>query len=163
YYSGALALIGRDAGGTQTLDSPILIRTADIDAAGRLRVGGGATLVRHSDPHGEVAETPAKAAGVLAALGVRPGPQRAERGPRPGGCRRGARTEVASTALAGRRVGRGASVRSRPPRVRRSAPRPCAPHLLVGRVPGARVERGRAGAGDRPQGCAVPGRSGAHR
>ena len=33
YYAGALALIGRDAGGAQTLDSPILIRTADIDAA----------------------------------------------------------------------------------------------------------------------------------
>ncbi|CAM5293021.1 anthranilate synthase OS=Streptomyces violarus OX=67380 GN=FHS41_005796 PE=4 SV=1 [Streptomyces violarus] len=33
----------------------------------------GATLVRGSDPAGEVAETHAKAAGVLAALGVRPG------------------------------------------------------------------------------------------
>ncbi|WP_329116081.1 anthranilate synthase family protein [Streptomyces sp. NBC_01465] len=73
YYAGALALIGRDAGGAQTLDSPILIRTADISAEGRLRVPVGATLVRHSDPAGEVAETHAKAAGVLAALGVRPG------------------------------------------------------------------------------------------
>ncbi|CAL9587388.1 anthranilate synthase family protein [Streptomyces sp. enrichment culture] len=73
YYAGALALIGRDEGGAQTLDSPILIRTADIDAAGRLRVPVGATLVRGSDPAGEVAETHAKAAGVLAALGVRPG------------------------------------------------------------------------------------------
>ncbi|MFI1418087.1 anthranilate synthase family protein [Streptomyces sp. NPDC020731] len=72
YYAGALALIGRDEGGAQTLDSPILIRTADIDAAGRLRVPVGATLVRGSDPAGEVAETHAKAAGVLAALGVRP-------------------------------------------------------------------------------------------
>ncbi|MEV5436411.1 anthranilate synthase family protein [Streptomyces sp. NPDC052682] len=71
YYAGALALLGRDAGGAQTLDSPILIRTADIDAAGRLRVPVGATLVRGSDPAGEVAETHAKAAGVLAALGVR--------------------------------------------------------------------------------------------
>ncbi|MCF3965345.1 anthranilate synthase family protein [Streptomyces fuscigenes] len=71
YYGGALALLGRDAGGAQSLDSPILIRTADIDAAsGALRVGVGATLVRHSDPAGEVAETHAKAAGVLAALGV---------------------------------------------------------------------------------------------
>ncbi|UYQ61656.1 anthranilate synthase family protein [Streptomyces peucetius] len=76
YYAGALALIGQDAGGAQTLDSPILIRTADIDAAGTLRVPVGATLVRHSDPAGEVAETHAKAAGVLAALGVRPGPTR---------------------------------------------------------------------------------------
>ncbi|KUM82119.1 anthranilate synthase family protein [Streptomyces curacoi] len=72
YYAGALALVGRDAGGSQTLDSPILIRTADIDAAGRLRVPVGATLVRGSDPASEVAETHAKAAGVLAALGVRP-------------------------------------------------------------------------------------------
>ncbi|MFF5341317.1 anthranilate synthase family protein [Streptomyces althioticus] len=78
YYAGALALIGRDEGGAQTLDSPILIRTADIDAAGRLRVPVGATLVRGSDPAGEVAETHAKAAGVLTALGVRPGRPRAE-------------------------------------------------------------------------------------
>jgi phenazine biosynthesis protein phzE len=78
YYAGALALLGRDSGGAQTLDSPILIRTADIDAGGRLRVPVGATLVRGSDPAGEVAETHAKAAGVLAALGVRPGRPREE-------------------------------------------------------------------------------------
>ncbi|WP_419994221.1 anthranilate synthase family protein [Streptomyces boninensis] len=71
YYSGALALFGRDTGGAQTLDSPILLRTADIAADGRLRVGVGATLVRGSSPAGEVAETHAKAAGVLTALGVR--------------------------------------------------------------------------------------------
>ncbi|MDX3852897.1 anthranilate synthase family protein [Streptomyces sp. AK02-01A] len=80
YYAGALALIGRDAGGAGTLDSPILIRTADIDREGGLRVAVGATLVRHSDPAGEVAETHAKAAGVLAALGVRPGRPRDESG-----------------------------------------------------------------------------------
>ncbi|MGV9338226.1 chorismate-binding protein [Streptomyces sp. NPDC003688] len=79
YYAGALALLGRDAGGARTLDSPILIRTADIAADGRLSVPVGATLVRGSDPAGEVAETHAKAAGVLAALGVRPGRPRAER------------------------------------------------------------------------------------
>ncbi|MFF0555033.1 anthranilate synthase family protein [Streptomyces sp. NPDC004266] len=73
YYAGALALLGTDASGAQTLDSPILIRTADIAADGRLRVPVGATLVRHSDPEGEVAETHAKAAGVLTALGVREG------------------------------------------------------------------------------------------
>ncbi|MFJ7265825.1 anthranilate synthase family protein [Streptomyces sp. NPDC099050] len=72
YYAGALALLGLDASGAQTLDSPILIRTADIAPDGALRVPVGATLVRHSDPAGEVAETHAKAAGVLAALGVRP-------------------------------------------------------------------------------------------
>jgi phenazine biosynthesis protein phzE len=73
YYAGALALLGTDDNGVQTLDSPILIRTADISADGGLRVPVGATLVRHSDPAGEVAETHAKAAGVLTALGVREG------------------------------------------------------------------------------------------
>ncbi|MGW2176984.1 anthranilate synthase family protein [Streptomyces sp. NPDC001732] len=78
YYAGALALLRQEPGGAQTLDSPILIRTADISADGQLRVPVGATLVRHSDPDGEVAETHAKAAGVLAALGVRPGRPRDE-------------------------------------------------------------------------------------
>ncbi|MGW7420955.1 anthranilate synthase family protein [Streptomyces sp. NPDC054813] len=82
YYAGALALLGRDSGGAQTLDSPILIRTADISSEGRLRVPVGATLVRGSDPAGEVEETHAKAAGVLAALGVRPARLRTE-GTRP--------------------------------------------------------------------------------
>ncbi|PYC87795.1 phenazine-specific anthranilate synthase component I [Streptomyces tateyamensis] len=85
YYSGALALIGRSAGGGQLLDSPICIRTADIDPAdGSLVVRVGATLVRHSDPDSEVAETHAKAAGVLAAIGARPAPARsgAAQGPR---------------------------------------------------------------------------------
>lgn len=75
YYGGVAALIGRDAAGAHTLDSAILIRTADImasetDGTGHVRVGVGATLVRHSDPHAEVAETHTKAAGVLAALGA---------------------------------------------------------------------------------------------
>ncbi|WP_407566547.1 anthranilate synthase family protein [Streptomyces sp. 184] len=83
YYAGALALLGRDAGGAQTLDSPILIRTADIGADGLLRVPVGATLVRGSRPADEVAETHAKAAGVLAALGVRPAPARPAGGARP--------------------------------------------------------------------------------
>ncbi|MEU7620216.1 anthranilate synthase family protein [Micromonospora rifamycinica] len=81
YYSGVLALLGRDAEGRQTLDAPILIRTAEISPAGRLRVPVGATLVRHSTAAGEVAETHAKAAGVLAALGL--GPQAAAAGPYP--------------------------------------------------------------------------------
>ncbi len=90
YYAGALALIGRDAGGAQTLDSPILIRTADIAPDGALRVPVGATLVRHSDPYAEVAETHAKAAGVLTALGVRRPPALApRRRARPGRPRRG--------------------------------------------------------------------------
>lgn len=82
YYAGALALLRQGPDGAQTLDSPILIRTADISPGGELRVPVGATLVRHSDPESEVAETHAKAAGVLTALGVRPGRPRAE-GSRP--------------------------------------------------------------------------------
>jgi len=63
YYGGVLALIQHG-----TLDSALLIRTADIDAAGRVEIGVGATLVRHSDPAVEAAETKAKAAALLAAL-----------------------------------------------------------------------------------------------
>lgn len=68
YYSGVAALIGRDDQGARALDSCILIRTADIDSVGRVEIGVGATLVRHSDPASEAAETRAKAAGLLAAL-----------------------------------------------------------------------------------------------
>jgi phenazine biosynthesis protein phzE len=78
YYSGVAALIGRDRAGRRTLDSSILIRTADIDAAGRVRIGVGATLVRHSDPASEVAETTAKAAGLLEALCAEPPEQLAD-------------------------------------------------------------------------------------
>ncbi|MEU1409421.1 anthranilate synthase family protein [Streptomyces sp. NPDC005728] len=68
YYSGVAALISRDGNGGRSLDSAILIRTADIDEGGRVRIGVGATLVRHSDPEAEAAETRAKAAGLIAAL-----------------------------------------------------------------------------------------------
>ncbi|GGS56230.1 anthranilate synthase family protein [Actinokineospora fastidiosa] len=67
YYSGVAALIGRDADGP-TLDSAILIRTAEIAEDGAVRVGVGATLVRHSDPASEAAETRTKVAGLLGAL-----------------------------------------------------------------------------------------------
>ncbi|MFG2039759.1 anthranilate synthase family protein [Dactylosporangium sp. NPDC048998] len=72
YYAGVAALIGRDAGGGWAMDSAILIRTADIDAGGRLRIGVGATVVRHSDPASEAAETTAKVAGLLGALNAAP-------------------------------------------------------------------------------------------
>jgi phenazine biosynthesis protein phzE len=75
YYSGVAALIGRDAGGARTLDSAILIRTADIDAAGRVRIAAGATLVRHSDPDSEAAETRTKVSGLLSALEADEGPR----------------------------------------------------------------------------------------
>ncbi|MBB0231496.1 chorismate-binding protein [Streptomyces calidiresistens] len=74
YYAGALALLGHDRAGGQSLDSPILIRTLDIARDGRLALPVGATLVRDSDPAGEVAETRAKAGAVLTALGVRAAP-----------------------------------------------------------------------------------------
>ncbi|PYC76145.1 chorismate-binding protein [Micromonospora arborensis] len=81
YYAGVLALLGHDETGRQTLDAPILIRTAEILPTGRLRVPVGATLVRHSTAAGEVAETHAKAAGVLAALGLGPAAPAGGRGP----------------------------------------------------------------------------------
>ena len=72
YYGAALALLGRDAQGHQTADSPIVIRSADVSLAGELRVTAGATLVRDSDPDYEVAETHAKAGGILSAFGLVP-------------------------------------------------------------------------------------------
>lgn len=85
YYSGVAALFtphppaagerpGQEDGPTHDLDAPILIRTAYL-VDGRLRVPVGATLVRHSDPYGEVSETHGKAAGVLGAIGAVPRPQ----------------------------------------------------------------------------------------
>ena len=72
YYGAALALLGHDASGRQTADSPIVIRTADIGLDGSLTVTAGATLVRDSDPDYEVAETHAKAGGILTAFGLVP-------------------------------------------------------------------------------------------
>ena len=83
YYAGVLALLGHDDAGRQTLDAPILIRTAEISPDGELRVPVGATLVRHSTAAGEVAETHAKAAGVLAALGLGPQAPTPGSGPAP--------------------------------------------------------------------------------
>ncbi|ROR92761.1 anthranilate synthase family protein [Nocardioides aurantiacus] len=73
YYAGALALLGRDEEGAPTADSPIVIRTADVSADGHLKVTAGATLVRDSEPDYEVAETHAKAGGILSAFGLAPG------------------------------------------------------------------------------------------
>src|SRR4051794_37683510 len=75
YYGAALAIFGRDDDGAPVVDSPIVIRTADVGLDGRLTVTAGATLVRDSDPAYEVAETRAKAGGILAAFGlVEPAP-----------------------------------------------------------------------------------------
>ncbi len=69
YYSGVAALFTPHPAGGHDLDAPILIRTAYL-VDGTLRVPVGATLVRHSDPDGEVGETHGKAAGVLGAIGA---------------------------------------------------------------------------------------------
>jgi len=70
YYGAVMALLGRDADGAPTADAPILIRTADVSLDGELKVTAGATLVRDSDAAYEVAETHAKAAGILSAFGL---------------------------------------------------------------------------------------------
>ncbi len=72
YYGAALALLGRDRQGRPTADSPIVIRTADVSPGGALKVTAGATLVRDSKASYEVAETHAKAAGILTAFGLVP-------------------------------------------------------------------------------------------
>jgi len=72
YYGAVLALLGRDLDGEPTVDAPIVLRTADVGVDGRLRVTAGATLVRDSQPRSEVAETHAKAAGILSAFGLVP-------------------------------------------------------------------------------------------
>lgn len=69
YYSGVAALFSPNAESGHDLDAPILIRTVYVKD-GSLSVPVGATLVRHSDPHGEVSETHGKAAGVLGAIGA---------------------------------------------------------------------------------------------
>ncbi len=74
YYGAVMALLGRDVSGAATADAPILLRTADVSVSGDLRVTAGATLVRDSDPEYEVAETHAKAAGILTAFGLVPAP-----------------------------------------------------------------------------------------
>lgn len=83
YYSGFLALFEpagahdpaeptASGAARYSLDAPILIRTAYLHDGGRVSVPAGATLVRHSVPEHEVAETRAKASGVLASLGLVP-------------------------------------------------------------------------------------------
>ncbi|WP_413760818.1 anthranilate synthase family protein [Streptomyces sp. MMBL 11-3] len=103
YYAGVVALLGRDAGGLRRLDSAILIRTADIDRTGRLRLGVGSTLVRDSDPRAEAEETRAKASGLLAALYADPGTGADPARPAVGVPRLGDLPEVAG-ALAARNV-----------------------------------------------------------
>jgi phenazine biosynthesis protein phzE len=70
YYAAVAALIGHDEDGRAVADAPILIRTADVDLEGNLKVTAGATLVRDSDAMYETKETWAKASGILSAFGL---------------------------------------------------------------------------------------------
>lgn len=112
YYAGAVALFGRDPDGRSRLDSAIAIRTADIDAAGRLRLDVGATVVRHSQPSAEAAETAAKAATMLAAFTGERGRRDADAPGSPAGLDRGSEPQWADhprvrAALRGRGAGLG--------------------------------------------------------
>lgn len=68
YYAGIVSLIGRETDGEPVLDSAIVIRTAEIDPLGGMRLDVGATIVRHSDPRREAEETRTKAATLLGVL-----------------------------------------------------------------------------------------------
>ncbi len=68
YYSGVIGLVGSDDDGRRSLDSAILIRTADISPGGDVRLAAGSTIVRESAPLSEAAETTAKVSAVLKSL-----------------------------------------------------------------------------------------------
>lgn len=65
YYGSALLLLGRDEEGNDVLDSPITIRTAEIDKDGTVKIGAGATLVKDSVPSEELKETDAKSRALM--------------------------------------------------------------------------------------------------
>ncbi|MFH1564590.1 MAG: chorismate-binding protein [bacterium] len=65
YYGSALVLIGKDDNGGDILDSPITIRTFEIDMDGNVLLRVGATLVRDSVPELEVEETKSKIQAML--------------------------------------------------------------------------------------------------
>lgn len=68
YYGSGLMLVGRDADGSDYLDSPITIRTLEIDNDGHFSFSTGATLVKDSVPAEEVRETAAKSRAILRPL-----------------------------------------------------------------------------------------------
>ncbi len=70
YYAGVAALIEKETDGNYSLDSTILIRTADINNNGQAKISVGSTIVRHSDSNAEAAETSAKANALLQALNI---------------------------------------------------------------------------------------------
>lgn len=68
YYGSAMMLLGRDEQGDDFLDSPITIRTVEVDPAGKMQFSVGATLVKDSEPEEEVRETWAKGAAILSSI-----------------------------------------------------------------------------------------------
>lgn len=68
YYGSGMLLVGRDPDGSDYLDSPITIRTLEIDLGGNLHFSTGATLVKDSVPEEEVLETVAKSKAILSPL-----------------------------------------------------------------------------------------------
>ncbi len=70
YYGGAIALLRASPAGTTALDSAIMIRSAEVDRDGALRVDVGATLVRDSRPDAEVSETWTKVDALLRVIGT---------------------------------------------------------------------------------------------
>ena len=99
YYAGVLALLGHDEQGRQTLDAPILIRTAEISPDGRAAGAGrrhaGAALDRRrrggrDARQGRRACWPRSGCGPDAPAPA-PEPRRARR--RPGGTRRAGRPQ----------------------------------------------------------------------
>lgn len=69
YYSGVIGLIGKK-NNEHVIDSSIIIRTADINKRGKMKISVGATLVMGSNPADEASETRTKLSSLLSALGV---------------------------------------------------------------------------------------------
>lgn len=68
YYGSGMMLVGRVPDGSDYLDSPITIRTLEIENDGRFNFSTGATLVKDSVPLEEVLETAAKSRAILRPL-----------------------------------------------------------------------------------------------
>lgn len=68
YYGSAIVLVGADEEGQEFLDSPILIRTLEIQKDGHFSAQVGATLVRDSIPANELDETRYKLSAVMDSL-----------------------------------------------------------------------------------------------
>lgn len=68
YYGASIVLYGEEEDKQEYLDSPILIRTLEVDSKGSFSLQVGATLVRDSNPVDELKETVFKSAAVLKTL-----------------------------------------------------------------------------------------------